>query len=121
MGETESLIPVKVTTFKSCKCYTDYWKTIKLLTLPCVVFDYSIEKTLSFRKYFYDRKLFYHFCVQCFYEIVLSIPLDVIEHENLNGHLGCLKSHEMLLKNDCCLGCINYIIEHYSTLFLTTI
>ena len=46
MAETESLIPVKVTTIKSCKCYAEYWKTIKKLTLPYVVFDYSIEKTL---------------------------------------------------------------------------
>ena len=34
--------------------------------------------------------------------------------------LGCLH-HKMLLQNDCCLGCVNYIIEHYSTMFLTTI
>ena len=121
MDQCESLIPIRTTTIKSCKCYTDYWKTIKKLTFPYVEFNYSIEKTFSYRKYFYRQDLFCHFCINCFFEIVLSIPLDVIEHENLNAHMGCFKSAKILLENDCCPGCVNYIIEHYSTMFLTTI
>ena len=121
MEQCQSLIPLEITTIKSCECYTDYWKTMKELSLPYVVFDHLIEKTLSFRKYFHRRKLFYHFCINCFYKIVLSIPLDVIQHENLNGHLGCLKSHETMLRDDCCRACVNYIIDHYSTIFLTEI
>ena len=83
--------------------------------------NYSIEKTFSYRKYFYRQDLFCHFCINCFFEIVLSIPLDIIEYENLKGHMGCFKSENLVLKDDCCQGCVNYIIEHYSTMFLTTI
>ena len=121
MNQCESLIAIRTTTIKSCKCYTEYWKTIKKITFPYVEFNYSIEKTFSYRKYFHRQDLFCHFCINCFYEVVLSIPLDVIEHENLNGHMGCFKSEKILLENDCCLGCVNYIIEHYSTMFFTTI
>ena len=121
MDQCESITPIQMTTIKSCKCYTEYWKTMKKLTFSYVEFDYSIERTFSYRKYFYRRDLFYHFCINCFFEIVLSIPLDVIKYENLNGHLGCFKSEKTLLENDSCVGCVNYIIEHYSTFFLTTI
>ena len=62
MYQCESLIPLKITTIKSCKCYTDYWKTMKMSTFPYVEFNYSIEKTFSYRKYFYRQDLFYHFC-----------------------------------------------------------
>ena len=121
MDQCESIILIKKTTIKSCKCYTDYWKTIKKSTFRYVEFNYSIEKTFSCRKYFSRYDLFCHFCINCFYEVVLIIPLDVIQDENLNGHMGCLKSGKTLLKDDCCVTCVNYIIEHYDTLFLTTI
>ena len=51
----------------------------------------------------------------------MSIPMEIIEHENLKGHIGCFKYVNMVLEGDCCLGCVNYIIEHYSTMFLTTL
>ena len=121
MNQCESLIPMKITTIKSCKCYIDYWKTMKMSTFPYVEFNYSIEKTFSYRIYFYRQDLFFHFCINCFFEIVLSIPLDIIEYENLKGHMGCFKSENLLLEGDFCRGCVNYIIEHYSTMFLTTI
>ena len=120
MNLCESLILMKSTTIKSCKCYTDYWKTMKMSTFPYVEFNYSIENTFSYRKYFYRQDLFCHFCINCFYEVVLLIPLDFIEYEILKGHMGCFKS-ENLLKDDCCQGCVNHMIKHYSTMFLTTI
>ena len=61
---------LKITTIKSCKCYTEYWKTMKMSTIPFVEFDYSSEKTFSYRKYFYHQDLFYHVCINCFFEIV---------------------------------------------------
>ena len=52
MNQCESLILMKITTIKSCKCYTEYWKKMKMSTFSYVEFNYSIEKTFSYRKYF---------------------------------------------------------------------
>ena len=96
MNHYESLIPLDVTTVKSCRCYEQYWKTMKKLAFPYIEFNYSIEKTFSFRKYFYHQNLLYHFCISCF------------------------RPKSMLL-SDCCPICVNYIIEHYSVMFFRTI
>ena len=116
--ETESLILLNQTTVKSCKCYEQYWKTMKTSAFPFVEFNYSIEKTLSFR--IYRQDLLYHFCINCFYDIVLSIPMEIIEYENLKGRMGCFRLKSMLL-GDCCQMCINDIIEHYSMMHFITI
>ena len=81
MNQCESLIPLKITTIKSCKCYTEYWKTMKMLTFSYVEFNYSIENIVKTYSII--------FVLIAFFEIVLSIPLDILEHENLKGHLGC--------------------------------
>ena len=120
MNHYESLIPIDITTVKSCRCYREYWKAIKMLTSPNVEFDYSIEKTFSFRKYFYHQNLLYHFCINCFFDIVLSIPMEIIEYENLKGQMGCFKNKSMVL-GESCPTCVNYIIEHYSMMFFTTV
>ena len=115
---TESLILLNQTTVKSCKCYEQYWKTMKTSAFPFVEFNYSIEKTLSFR--IYRQDLLYHFCINCFYDIVLSIPMEIIEYENLKGHMGCFKYKSMVLGEPCPM-CVNYIIEYYSIMFFTTV
>ena len=86
MNQYESLIPMYITTVKSCRYYRDYWKAIKMSTSPYVEFNYSIEKTFCYRKYFYHQNLLYHFCINCFFDIVLSIPIKIIEYEDLRGH-----------------------------------
>ena len=86
MNHYESIISMNIATVKSCRCYREYWKAIKMSTSPYVEFDYSIEKTFSYRKYFYHQNLLYHFCINCFFDIVLSIPIKIIEYENLRGH-----------------------------------
>ena len=116
----ESLILLRQTTVKSCKCYEQYWKTMKTEVFPFVEFNYSIEKTLSFRIYFSGKSCLYHFCINCFYDVVLSIPMEIIDYENLKGHMGCFRLKSMLL-GDCCQTCVYYIIEHYSMLHFTTI
>ena len=119
MDQRESLIPIKMTTIKSCKCYTEYWKTMKMSTLsPYVEFNYSIEKTFSYRFYYED--LLYHFCINCFYDIVLSLPMRIIEYENLRGQMGCLRNQSILL-SECCPICVYYTVKHYSMMFFTTI
>ena len=77
MNHYESLILLCITTVKSCRCYEQYWKTMKMLKFPYVEFDYSIEKTLSYRKYFYRQNLLYHFCINCFFDLVLSKLLNM--------------------------------------------
>ena len=121
MNHYESLIPMYITTVKSCRCYKKYWKAIKMLTSPYVEFDYSIEKTFSYRKYFYRQNLLYHFCINCFFDIVLSIPMKIIEDENLRGHMSCIKNASMVFGGDCCTICVNYIIKHYGAMFFTTV
>ena len=120
MNECESLIPINITTIMSCRCYSEYWKAMKMSTFPYVEFNYSIEKTFSYRKYFYYEDLLYHFCINCFYDIVLSLPIMIIEYENLRGHMGCLKNQSLLL-SECCPICVNYTVKHYSTMFFTRI
>ena len=58
---TESLILLNQTTVKSCKCYEQYWKTMKTSAFPYVEFNYSIEKTLSFC--IHRQDLLYHFAI----------------------------------------------------------
>ena len=123
MNHYESLIPMYITTVKSCRCYKKYWKAIKMLTSPYVEFDYSIEKTFSYRKYFYHQNLLYHFCINCFFDVVSSIPMRIIEHEILRGHMGCIFKirHKSIMLGECCPICVNYTIKHYSTMFFTTV
>ena len=120
MNHYESSIPLCITTVKSSKCYEQYWKTMKMLKFPYVEFNYSIEKTFSYRKYFYRQNLLYHFCINCFFDLVLSIPMEIIEYENLRGHMSCFRHKSMLLGN-CCPICVNYTIEHYTTMFFTIV
>ena len=123
MNHCESLIPLYITTVKSCKCYEQYWKAMKMLTSPYVEFNYSIEKTFSYRKYFYHQNLLYHFCINCFFDTVSSIPMRIIEDEILKGHIGCIFKirHTNMVLGECCPICVNYTIKHYSTMFFTTV
>ena len=56
------LIQLHLTTIKSSRCYEEYWKSMKKFDFPIVEFNYSIEKTSSFRIYIDSRNLLYHFC-----------------------------------------------------------
>ena len=42
--------------------------------------------------------------------------MKIIEHENLRGHMGCIRYKSMVL-GECCPICVNYTIKHYSTMF----
>ena len=46
--------------------------------------------------------------------------MEIIEHENLKGQMGCFKLKNMLL-GDHCQMCIKYLIENYSDMLFTTI
>ena len=93
-----------------------------MLTSPYVEFNYS-KKTFCYRKYFYHQNLLYHFCINCFFDVVLSIPMRIIEHEILRGHMDCIFKirHKSMVLGECCPICVNYTIKHYSTMFFTTV
>ena len=52
----------------------EYWKELKEKAKPYVPFDYSIEKVFTYRKYFANDNLLYHFCINCLYEVINNIP-----------------------------------------------
>ena len=114
------LIPTAKTRIKSCKCYASYWIKLRYSNIRLVQFDYSIEKAFSHRKYFANEDLLFHFCINCFYEIVSNIPLRIVEFEMLtNQSLGCVYKikHNILPLGFCCDSCINYVIQRYSNCF----
>ena len=67
------------------------------------------EKTLFF---YFSSILNLVYNEPCFFDIVLSIPMEIIEYENLKGHMGCFKYKSMVL-GESCSTCVNYIIEHW--------
>ena len=117
------LIPMENTTVKTCRCYYNYWQQLKLSTYPIVEFNYSIERSFSYRKYFFHEGLLYHFCINCLFDVVCSIPMQIMEIEMQRGHMGCIFRfrHKTMPLGEACSACINYSIRHYSRLFFTEI
>ena len=117
------LVPMSNTTVKTCRCYEKYWRQLKVLTFPVVEFNYAIEKSFSYRKYFPHEGLLYHFCINCLNDIVNSIPLRIIEFEMQKGHIGCIFKvrYHCILLGQSCPACVNYIIRRYSSMFFITV
>ena len=114
------LIPTSTTRIKSCKCYGSYWIKLRQSNIRFTQFDYSIEEAFSHIKYFPNEDLLFHFCINCFYEIVANIPLRIVEFEMLkNQSLGCVfkTKHNIMAVGFCCNSCINYVIRRYSNCF----
>ena len=116
----ECMIPLKETAIKSCKCYAEYWKVLKEKKNPFIQFDYSVEKAFTYRKYFADNKLLYHFCINCLHEVVMNIPMRIIEFEvSMKGRALCIfkfKHDSMPLGEVCCI-CVNFMIHRFSSNF----
>ena len=117
------LIPMNITTVKTCRCYEYYWRQLKRSPAPYIEFDYLIERAFSYRKYFSQVGLLYHFCINCLFDIVSSIPMRIIEYEMLRGHMGCIFKfrHNGMALGESCPACINYLIQRYSAMFFMTI
>ena len=117
-------ISLKNTSIKSCKCYKTYWKNACRSKNPVIYFDASIEKVSTYRKYFVDGKLIYHICENCFNEAIRLIPLRIIEFETtIKGRLTCISElrNNSIPLNDCCHGCINFVISNFSSCVLIDI
>ena len=99
----------------------EYWKELKDKAKPYVPFDYSIEKVFTYRKYFANDNLLYHFCINCLYDVIDHIPKAKIEVEFIiNGRLSCIfnyKLNAIPLDEICCL-CVNFIIHRFSSNFI---
>ena len=117
--EQDYLIPFKDTIIKCCKCYVDYWKSLrgKATEYSYFKFDYSIEKVKSFRKFVQDDKTLFHFCIDCFNCIMIDVPISLVEFEiRFRRGGGCIAN--ALMGNEpienICNGCINFVIEKFS-------
>ena len=118
-NEQDFLIQFKDVSVKCCKCYADYWKSLRndQSKKEYFHFDYSIEKVKSFRKYYCEDRTLFHFCIKCFNIIMCSIPISIVEFE-INQHKRGGYVANILLGNETiekiCNGCINFVIERFS-------
>ena len=61
---------IKVT---CCGCYENYWNGIRKSNETMYNFDYSIEKTKSFRKFFQQEMILFHFCDRSYFNLLLLV------------------------------------------------
>ena len=116
----ECFIPLTNTTIKSCKCYAKYWKELRGKKNPFLQLDYSVEKAFTYRKYFGDDKILYHFCINCLHEIIANVPMRIFEFElTMKGRAGCIfkYKHNSIPLAECCCSCINFVIHRFSSNF----
>ena len=108
---------------KCCKCYVDYWKSIrKLKGSNTVEHDSSIEKVKTFRKYFPEDKLLLYFCIECFQRVLVSIPLSDVVSEMLHRSRGGCVGYFLINEKFCdeiCDTCIMFIVEKFGNDFVT--
>ena len=76
----EFVLPFCDISVKTCKCYVDYWKSIRELKGSNMVqHDTSVEKVKTFRKYFPEEKLLLYYCIECFQKVLVTVPLyDIV-------------------------------------------
>ena len=126
--EHEFIIAFKDITVASCRCYVDYWrslrKQLKEYSGSIIKYDYSIEKVKSYRKFFHNDKTLFHFCINCFVRIMRSLPFSLVEFEiRFRCRAGCIGS--VLLGIDkpenVCNSCINFVIDNFSKDDFTTV
>ena len=126
--EHQFIIALKDISVESCRCYVDYWRSLRKQLKECSVsvikFDYSIEKVKSYRKFFHEDKTLFHFCIDCFACIMASVPFPLLEFEiRFRCRRGCvaniLTGNESL--NNICNSFINFVIENFSGDYLKTV
>lgn len=55
---------------------------------------------------------------------ICDIPLDIIDFETkIKGQMICISKlrNNFILIDDCCQGCVNFVIRNYSSAFLIDI
>ena len=84
-------------------------------------FDASIEKD---GKYYVDDKSIYHICKSCLSQAICLIPLTIIKFETtIKRQLTCISKlrNSYILIDDCCQGCINFVIFNFTSCVLIDI
>ena len=121
--KVECVLPFNEIYVKSCKCYVDYWKSLRQLKGSNLVqHDDSIEKLKTFRKYFPEDKTLLYSCIKCFQKVVVTIPLSVIISEMRSRSRGGCVGYFLLGDKNCdeiCHSCIMFVIERFSNDFIT--
>ena len=117
--EQDCFIPFKDISVKCCKCYADYWKSLRQRQLKesCFKHDYSIEKVKTFRKFFCEDKALFHFCIDCFKSVMVTIPISLVDFEMCfrfrGGCIADVLRGEKMLEN-ICNSCINFVIFKFT-------
>ena len=117
-------IQLSSTWVRSCRCYEQYWKSLKAANVQYVQFDYSIEKAFSYRKYFHEDAVLYHFCINCLHQITTAIPTIVINWEIFLRKRGlCVHKfkNNTLPLGEVCTNCVNLIVGRFGGDFLINI
>ena len=113
----ECVLPFNEISVKSCKCYVDYWKSLRQLRgSNSVQHDDSIEKVKTCRKYFPEDKTLLYFCVKCFQRVMVTIPLSAVVSEiRFRSRGGCVGLFLIGEKNydDICDSCIMFVVERF--------
>ena len=113
----ETVLPFNDISVKCCKCYVNYWKSIRELKGSNIVqHDSSIEKVKTFRKYFPEDKLLLFFCVQCFQRVMDTIPLSAIVSEMRSRSRGGCVGYYLIDEKMCdeiCESCIMFVVERF--------
>ena len=116
------LIPFKCVSVKCCKCYINYWKSLRQSKEANIIdHDYSIEKVKTFQKFFIEDKTLLHFCVECFERVLVTIPLSVtISKIRSRSRGGCVTAYLVgeILPEDICTACINFVVERFTDDFI---
>ena len=120
----DCFIPLHKTVIKSCKYYVEYWKLLKQKGNPIIQFDYSLEKFFTYRKYFSDNEILYHFCINCLHEVISNIPMRIIEFElTMKGRAGYIfkYKHNAISLGESCCTCVNFIIHRFTSQYFTDV
>ena len=117
------VLPFNDISVKCCKCYVDYWKSIRELKGKNMIqHDSSIEKIKTFRKYFPEDKLLLYFCIECFQRVLVTIPLrDVVSEMRFRSRGGCI-GYFLINEKMCdemCGACIMFVFERFIYDFIT--
>ena len=76
--EKNYLIQFDLIKVKCCGCYENYWNGIRKSNETMYNFDYSIEKNKSFRKFFQQEMILFHFCESCLKKAIFNIQFVIV-------------------------------------------
>ena len=117
------VIPFNDISVKTCKCYVDYWKSVRETKGPKTIYhDKSIEKVKTFRKFFPEEKLLLYYCVDCFQKVLVDIPYyDIISEMHFRLRGGCIGYFAINEKfcDEICDSCVMFVFEKFSSNFVT--